>query len=242
MWGLLPILAGVCNLVLLRPPDILISGDGRHVGITGDGKAQLLVLREGRGTNVLAGPYGGPATQANSGRTGSYSTDTLGEIAGRNGEFTLLSDWKEAKCNEDFCVATLKRDGRNWRLLISRGRDAVPERALAAACERVDIAIADRRLPQSCHPGWLKADRVLLDRTGGLTIDLSDGRITTVAETEGEHGWWRPQTRQSRRTRRQATAQTAGRSSMAPSVAPSPPLPTGTAPPNAAPGRVGPPG
>jgi competence protein ComEC len=242
MWGLLPILAGVCNLVVLRPPDILISGDGRHIGITGDGKTQLLVLREGRGTNAPAGPSGGLATVANSGRTGSYSTDTLGEIAGRNGDFTLLSDWKGAKCNEDFCVATLNRSGRDWRLLISRGRDAVPERALVAACERVDIAIADRRLPRSCHPAWLKADRALLDRTGGLTIDLADGRITTVAETEGEHGWWRPETRSSRRTTPPATAQTAGHSSVGRPVTPSQSPPAGAASPNAVPGRAGRPG
>ena len=74
---------------------------------------------------------------------------------------------------------------------MSRIRDIVEERALAAACERSDIVIADRYLPRSCRPRWLKADRRLLDRTGGLAIDLSNAHYTTVAEGQGEHGWWR---------------------------------------------------
>jgi len=64
---------------------------------------------------------------------------------------------------------------------------------LAAACERSDIVIADRWLPTSCHPQWLKADRKLLDETGGLALilDGSNQHFQTVASTQGEHGWWR---------------------------------------------------
>jgi competence protein ComEC len=177
LWGLVPICAGVLHLALLRPPDILVSGDGRHVGITGDGANELLVLRGGR-----------DGVQ-------SYASDTLGEIAGRSGDLKLLADWPGAQCNDDFCTATLTRGGRDWHLLISRGKDAVPERAIAAACERVDIVIADRRLPKSCHPSWLKADRTMLDLTGGIAIDLADRGIKTVAEGEGDHGWWKPTVR-----------------------------------------------
>ena len=177
LWGFVPIVLGVAHLALLRPPDILVSGDGRHVGITGDGANELLVLRGGK-----------DGAQ-------SYSTDTLGEIAGRSGDLKLLDQWPGATCNDDFCTATLRRAGRDWRLLISRGKDAVPERAIAAACERVDIVIADRRLPASCHPSWLKADRAMLDQTGGIAIDLADRAIKTVAAGEGDHGWWKPQVR-----------------------------------------------
>jgi competence protein ComEC len=74
---------------------------------------------------------------------------------------------------------------------MARNRDLVEERALAAACERSDIVVADRWLPSSCNPRWLKADRNLLTKTGGLAITLSDERITTVASGQGEHGWWR---------------------------------------------------
>jgi hypothetical protein len=85
----------------------------------------------------------------------------------------------------------LQRGGRPWRLLIARGKDAVPERELAAACDLSDMVIADRWLPRTCQPHILKADRNLLDRTGGLAIDLKRWRVETVAEGEGEHGWWR---------------------------------------------------
>jgi competence protein ComEC len=66
----------------------------------------------------------------------------------------------------------------------------VTERQLSAACERADNVIADRWLLRSCRPGILKADRRLLSRTGDLAIDLTARRVTTVAQTRGEHGWW----------------------------------------------------
>lgn len=178
LWGLVPICAGCLALATLRPPDLLVSGDGRHVGIVGEGGRELLVLRENR--------------------TG-FTTDTLSELAGMSGNLRLLSDWPGAQCNEDFCTAILHRGGRDWRLAISRGHNAVPERALVATCDRVDIVIADRWLPHSCKPAFLKADRTMLEQTGGLAIDLAGQRIATVADSEGEHGWWRPVTRPPRR-------------------------------------------
>ena len=75
--------------------------------------------------------------------------------------------------------------------LLARSRDLVEERALAAACDRADIVVADRFLPQSCSPRWLKADRRLLDQTGGLALDLTNDCINSVAAAQGEHGWWR---------------------------------------------------
>ena len=63
--------------------------------------------------------------------------------------------------------------------------------ALAAACERSDIVIAARWLPRPCRPRWIKADRNMLGRTGGLAIYLNEGRVVTVAAGQGRHGWWR---------------------------------------------------
>lgn len=168
LWGLIPLLIGIVSLMLLRPPDILISGDGRHVAITGD-NGELLMLRDERS---------------------DFTRDNLTELAGGNDQPRPLSDWPGARCNRDFCAAVLPRAGRSWRLLLGRGRDPVPERELAAACDHADIVVSDRWLPRSCHPIMLKADRSLLSRSGGLAIDLSAGRIRTVAETQGEHGWW----------------------------------------------------
>lgn len=169
--GLIPIGLGCLMLAGLRSPDLLISGDGRHVGITGESGSDLLVLRESRS---------------------GYTRDNLVESAGMNGEVHQIADWPGAVCNPDFCAVTLRRGDRHWHLLIGRSADFVPERSLAAACERADIVIAPRYLPGSCRPLWLKADRRLLDRTGGLTLDLARGEIRTVAQDQGDHGWWQP--------------------------------------------------
>ncbi len=170
LWGLVPVLGGVIALALLRPPDLLVSNDGHHVGITGMGDGSLLMLRDSRT---------------------DFARDNLTEVAGLESKVQLLEDWPGARCNRDFCALEIVRAGREWRLLLSRGRDPVAERALDAACERVDIVIADRWLPRSCHPAWLKADRAMLDRTGGLAIDLGQRRIEAVGEHQGDHGWWR---------------------------------------------------
>ncbi|MBN8500544.1 MAG: ComEC/Rec2 family competence protein [Sphingomonadales bacterium] len=168
--GLVPALLGLALLSQAKAPDLLVSGDGRHVGITGEATGTLLVLRQTRS---------------------DYTRDNLTESAGMNGELRMLDDWPKARCNRDFCAVALQRDGRNWQLLLARGTDYVAERELAAACERSDIVVAARYLPRSCQPRWLKADRRMLDESGGLTIDLSAGTYKTVAEEQGEHGWWR---------------------------------------------------
>jgi len=174
LWGLAPALLGCLLLARVEPPDLLVSGDGRHVGITGESAGELLVLRESRS---------------------DYTRENLTETAGMDGETRLLDQWPGARCNPDFCALGLRRGGRQWQILMARGMGLVPERELAAACEHADLVISPRYLPRSCRPRWLKADRTLLDRTGGLTIDLAGRQIDTVAAGEGQHGWWQPTTR-----------------------------------------------
>lgn len=181
--GLVPALVGLAMLTQLRAPDLLISGDGRHVGITGETAGELLVLRESRS---------------------DYTRDNLTETAGMNGVTRLLDEWPGARCNRDFCAVLLERGGRKWQLLIARGTEYVAERELAAACDRADIVIAPRYLPYSCQPRWLKADRRMLDASGGLTIDLDNVRITSVASDQGQHGWWRPPANLPRLPRKEA--------------------------------------
>jgi len=168
--GLVPASIGALQLALLTPPDVLVSGDGRHVGITDPETSQLIVLRE---------------------TSSDFVRDNFTEGAGMGGETIALSQWPDANCNSDFCVATLHRREHDWRLLISRGRDMVPERALAATCYRVELVIADRWLPSSCKPRWLKIDRAYLAHTGGVTVDLGKRETRTVAQDQGLHGWWR---------------------------------------------------
>ncbi|MDP3674211.1 MAG: ComEC/Rec2 family competence protein [Novosphingobium sp.] len=171
LWGLAPVLIGCAMLVRLHTPDVLVSGDGRHVAIVGE-RGELLVLRESRS---------------------DFAVDNLREHAGLTSNPIPLAKWPGAQCSADFCVVTLERDGRRTVLLLGRGRERIDERALAAACERADVVISERWLPRSCRPRQLKADRALLWRSGGLGLDLRSGRVTAVASTQGTHGWWRPQ-------------------------------------------------
>lgn len=168
LFGLVPAAIAALLMAVKPAPDLLISGDGRHVGIAGEGN-QLLVLRDSRS---------------------SFASDNLLEMAGMGGTPVPLTDWPGAECSREFCVVTMERAGRVWHVLLARSRDLVDERALAAACDRSDIVVADRYLPSSCRPKWLKADRNLLNKTGGLAIFLEHERFDTVAESQGDHGWW----------------------------------------------------
>ena len=58
---------------------------------------------------------------------------------------------------------------------------------MVRACAEADIVVADRRLPRGCKPRWLRADRALLRRTGGLSIMWESPRVATVAERVGRH-------------------------------------------------------
>jgi competence protein ComEC len=178
--GLVPAMIGLTLLAQVRAPDLLISGDGRHVGITGEAEGELLVLRDSKS---------------------DYTRDNLTETAGMSGTLRTLDDWPGAHCTEGYCAVTLRRGGRDWQLLLARGKTLVPERALASACERADVVVSERYLPWSCKPRWLRADRGMLEQSGGLTIDLERGRIRSVAEDEGRHGWWNPPQRLPRKPR-----------------------------------------
>ncbi len=180
--GLVPIAAASVLAVLTPVPDLLVAGDGRQVGITltaPDGTRRLLSLREGRS---------------------SYARDNLMELAGVAAGPVPLAEWPGARCSSAFCTVILERGGRAWVVLLGRGREQVEERALAAACAEVDIVVSERFLPRSCRPRWLKADRRFLERSGGLSINLASERITTVAESQGEHGWWKESARAAART------------------------------------------
>lgn len=170
-WGLIPVVLGAAMFLATPKADLLISRDGRHVGIVGEDE-RLLVLRESRS---------------------SYARDNLLEMAGAAGEVVPLDRWPGAQCTPEFCAITLRREGRDRHVLMARGRDMVEERALAAACDRAHIVVADRYLPRSCRPLWLKADRRFLEREGGTLVYLGTGEVRTVAQGQGEHGWWRGQ-------------------------------------------------
>jgi len=166
-WGLLPVAAGALWALLAPRPDLLVTGDGRHVA---------LVLNDGRVALLRD-------------RAGDYIRDVLSEAGGFDGEPLPVDALIAARCSDDLCTARLRRDGREWHILATRSPYRLDWRRLSRACTSADIAISERRLPRSCTPRWAKLDRPVLARTGGVAVDLDDGRIETVAADVREHPW-----------------------------------------------------
>lgn len=167
--GLVPALVGGLMIVATRAPDIYITGDGRHLGIRND-RSELAMLRT---------------------RSGDFIRDMIRENAGVEGESQALEDWPNADCNSDACLVTIDNEGRKWVLLATRSSHYISALALSAACRRADIVVSDRWLPASCQPRWIKADRDLLSRVGGMTIDLESQKISTALDWTGRHQWTR---------------------------------------------------
>lgn len=169
LMGFIPASLAAILLAQSSAPDLMITRDGRNVGIVDDA-SRLFVLKDS---------------------PGSYAQENLVELAGTEAAPLAMTDWPGARCSPDFCSIPMRRAERTWHILIARSREWIDERALAAACEKSDIVIADRWLPRSCQPRWLKADRRFLDRNGGTTVYLEKEQIDTVADHQGVHGWWK---------------------------------------------------
>jgi competence protein ComEC len=167
-WGAAPLALGVLWAMLTPAPDLLVTGDGRHLAIrAADG--QMVLLRE---------------------RAGDYVRDLLSELSGVEADFLDMEDAPAAACSDALCAYDLDAGGRRWHVLATRSRDIVDMNAMAQACAGADIVISDRRLPRSCRPRWLKADPSLLARTGGLALSLRGiPSVATVRGLVGQHPW-----------------------------------------------------
>jgi competence protein ComEC len=124
------------------------------------------------------------------GRAGDYVRDMLGEASGTDAEAAEIAYLRGAACSDDLCATVMAREGRRWRILATRSSNLVDFGPLSEACAKADIVVSDRRLPRTCKPRWLKADRLLLRKTGGLAIILGETpKVSTVAERVGDHPW-----------------------------------------------------
>jgi len=170
-WGLLSILPGTMLMAAAPVPDILITGDGRHVAARMD-DGSFATLRA---------------------RAGDYVRDQLGEAAGNDTDMVALADVPGSECNADFCRWIMDRGERRWTILATRGRTRVDGGELAAACAAADIVIADRWLPTGCRARWLTLDRDAFDLHGGVAIRLDPARISTAIDPADAHPWRRPQ-------------------------------------------------
>ena len=166
--GIAPFLMGAIGAASARTPDLLLTGDGRHLAVVSDDGVPL-ILRE---------------------RTGDYIRDLLAEASGFDGEAEDLGSRPFSACSTDACVAVIRKDEDVWRLLATRSATRIDWTTLTAACAEADIAFSDRWLPRGCSPRWLKLDRETLSHTGGLAIYLGDEpEVRTVADQVGQHPW-----------------------------------------------------
>lgn len=165
--GIVPVVIGVGWTLLTPPPDVLVTGDGRHAALRmGDGRIAL--LRD---------------------RAGDYARSTLAEAGGADEVPVALSDQAAAQCSRDLCRATLSAGGRQWRVLATKSSYLVPIADMIAACRSADIVVSDRRLPRGCTPRWLRLDRTALSQTGGMAITLATGNVRTVYRPGDAHPW-----------------------------------------------------
>ncbi|MEY3634942.1 MAG: ComE operon protein 3 [Pseudomonadota bacterium] len=159
-FGVLPCIIGIIAMVTAPRPDILVTGDGKHLAlVSADGEVAFLRSR-----------------------TGDFVRGMIFEKAGSSAQAMQIENWPGVQCTLDSCVVTIMGEDRVWTLLATRTRNPIPSMEMAAACKRVDIVVSDRWLPASCRPKWIKADRRLLEQSGGLAFYLDAQRVFTANE------------------------------------------------------------
>jgi competence protein ComEC len=167
-FGLPLVAAGALWAAEIKLPDVLITNDGRHMAVR-SGNGSMALLRE---------------------RTGDFVRDVMAERAGEESIDALIEDRRDADCTPEICVASLRRGGRTWLVGATRSQNLVPWRDLVSLCPRLDIIVSERRLPPKCQPKWIKADRDLLQKTGGLAITLGNmPYVETTKDGRDDHPW-----------------------------------------------------
>lgn len=165
--GTAPLAIGAIWALATPAPDLLVTGDGRHLAIR-TAAGGLALLRD---------------------RVGDYTADMLAENGGIQGLPILLSDQRDARCSRDLCLVERVAGGRTWRILATRSAYLVPAAEMIAACAQADIVVSERALPRRCTPRWLRLDRGTLARTGGVAISLADASVRTVRHAGDTHPW-----------------------------------------------------
>ena len=167
MLGLVPVLVGAMGALFAPSPDLLVSGDGKHLALIRDGTP--LLLRD---------------------RAGDFVRQLFAEASGFDGDPGALGTRPYSDCTRDACVAAIRDSGRVWRVLATRSAYRMEWETVTRACADADVVVSDRRLPRGCTPRWLKLDREALERSGGLAIGFGDHPwLDSVADHLGEHPW-----------------------------------------------------
>jgi len=165
--GLLPVALGLASIMLLQPPDVLATGDGRLLGLRGpDGELLLSTSRSKR--------FEAEVWQR---RLGLDSPQTWREAAGGGNGLT---------CDPLGCL--YRRRGQSVALV----RDG---RALIDDCAAASVVVSTEpiRRAQNCVGPRAVIDRFDLWRAGGHAVWLSrEGvRVESVAQRRGRRPWVR---------------------------------------------------
>lgn len=166
-WGVAPIAAGLLGIVAAPTPDLLVTSDGRQIGV-----------RQVDGTLALLRGGGG-----------SFVADQIGEAAGIDAAPVALAGAPGARCNPDACWFTLARGSRRLRLLTTRTRDHLEPGALRVACAQADLVVSDRWLPPWCRPKRLLLDARRLRAVGGALLSLDPLTIRLGRHGADDHPW-----------------------------------------------------
>ncbi len=170
--GLIPVAIGMAALLAQPRPDLLVTGDGKHI--------------------AAALPDGGYALLRD--RAGDYVRDTLSEAAGIDTPLAALAELEHVECNRDFCRWSQGEGAERRIILASRGRDRIEGADMAAACAAADVVISDRWLPRECAGRWLTIDRDSLAETGGLALYFGERPTAVTTLRAGDaHPWRQPQ-------------------------------------------------
>jgi competence protein ComEC len=167
-WSVVPLAIGAAGAALAPSPDLLVTGDGRHMALVREDGVPLLLRN----------------------RSGDFVRDLMSEAAAYDGDPLNLDEHQAGHCTRDACLVDIDRDGRTWRLLAIRTKDRINWVELTRACADADIVVAERWLPKGCIPRWLKLDRAYLAKSGGVAIYLGiTPHVTTVDDYVREHPW-----------------------------------------------------
>jgi competence protein ComEC len=166
--GLVPFVIGAGAAAMTPNPDLLITGDGRHLAVIAPNGTPMM-LRD---------------------RSGDFMRDLMSEASGFDDEPGLLAAAPFGACSRDACVGRISEDGREYRVLATRSITRIDWQSLVKACADADIVVSERWLPKACAPRWLKLDRKALEQTGGVAIRFGhEPSVDTVSEHLGRHPW-----------------------------------------------------
>jgi competence protein ComEC len=168
--GLVPLVVGGIWALTTPAPDLLVTGDGRHLAIRVGG-GRMALLRD---------------------RAGDYVREMLGENGGVDDALVALAEQPGARCSPDLCLIDVVSGARRWRVTATRSSYLVSWTAMIKLCRSSDIVVSDRRLPPGCAPRWLRLDREALAKSGGVAISFADGRVRAVNDGAGHHPWVDP--------------------------------------------------